>query len=87
MAVVEQRKARYYFDSTKDILCKYIRGEGLECRSKGDPNWVKTPNPEFRYEEYGKAFFLGEGAWREMEDISEERANKILNSWKEQERV
>ena len=48
-------------------------------RNEGKWRLLDTQNP--LEDAYGRALFLGEGLWQDLDDISDEEGNRIVEEW------
>jgi hypothetical protein len=68
-------------DRKREALIKNVDREFfIFFRKEGKWRALDTRNPIEN--EYGRALFLGDGAWWELEDISDEEGYKIIEEWR-----
>ena len=67
-------------DRKREAIIKLVGREYyIFFRTEGKWRPMDTRNPIEN--EYGRILFLGDGAWWELDDISEEEGEKILKEW------
>lgn len=74
----------YQYDFVdKDVLIRFVENNIYhEILHKGDKQWrALYPKPDDKDELYTRAIWLGQGCWEQLDDITEEEAEKILEEW------
>ena len=60
-------------------IVRYTHKMEPEVLRKNDLKWTSISDPNNN--SYARAYFLGQGCWEDLYEISEEEANDLLNEW------
>ena len=74
----------YEIDSrTENVLIRRLHGAPApEILHKGDREWEwLVPGEDYKNERYCRAWYLGQGCWEDLDEISEEEAMDVLKQW------
>ena len=73
------KKSKYHYDEGSGVLIRYRTDHKLFVLEKRTLSW--RPFDYEKDDSYGRAIFLGQGCWEDLEIIDEKEALKIIEEW------